>query len=47
MEDGDVGAHTVLAVRRVGLEVKLDEDIATILEEGTALEVLLSGRLAK
>ena len=50
MEDGDVGAHTVLAVRRVGLEVELDEDLATIhhqgMEEGIALEVPITSRLA-
>ena len=50
MEDGDAGAHTVLAVRHVGSELKLDEDLATIhhqgMEEGPALEVPFSGRLA-
>ena len=51
MEDGDVGAHTVVAVRHVELELTLDEDLATIhhqsMAEGPALQVPLRRRLAK
>ena len=50
MEDGDVGAHTVVAVIHVGLEVTLGEDRVTIhhqsMEEGPALEVPLRRRPA-
>ena len=51
MEDGEDGAHMVVAVRHVDMEVKLDEDLAIIhhqdMEEGPAPEVPISGRLAK
>ena len=50
MEDGEVGARTVVAVGHVELELKLDKDLATIhhqsMEEGPALEVPLRRRPA-